>query len=127
MISSGGVVALGLAHRGWTPKNCREMFTNLAKKAFHFRIGMGAPVIREFLKYAYRYIYRTENVENAYKDAFGDGDALFGSPVPTRVKVAVTAVERRREGFRTHLLTNYSRPFSPKSMISFLLAHASYY
>jgi len=87
---------------------------------------MKVPGIRGVLKYAYSYIYRTEGVENAYKVAFGDGDDLFGSPTPTRVKVAVTAVERKRDGFRTYLLANYSRPFS-SSMIEFsaflLMAH----
>ncbi|KAF8533394.1 acyl transferase/acyl hydrolase/lysophospholipase, partial [Trichophaea hybrida] len=115
--STGGIIALGLVQRGWSIEECREKFIALAKKAFDPRPGMGIKGVREVLKYAYKYIYRTEGVENAYKYAFGDGDTLFGSPNPTRVKVAVTAVERKRGGLRTYLLANYNRPLS-SSMIA---------
>ncbi|KAF8538268.1 acyl transferase/acyl hydrolase/lysophospholipase, partial [Trichophaea hybrida] len=115
--STGGIIALGLAQRGWTTEECRRKFVALAKKVFDPRPGMGIKGVRDVLKYAYNYIYRTEGVENAYKKAFGDDDILFGSPNPTRVKVAVTAVERRRGGLVTYLLTNYNRPLSSSMIV----------
>ena len=111
---------MGLAHCGWTVGECKTKFTELVGLAFTPRLGMGTGSLREFLKFVYNYAYQSEKAERALQSGFGRDNPLFGSAIPVRVKVAVTTVEMNgstTSSFKTHLLSNYSRPSLPSTDI----------
>ena len=83
--------------------------------------------VRELLKFVYNYAYQSEKAEKALQRGFGSGNPLFGGTKAVRVKVAVTTVEMNgstTSSFKTHLLSNYSRPSLP-SMDIFLFSSLS--
>jgi patatin-like phospholipase/acyl hydrolase len=105
--STGGVIALGLAHCLWSVPDAIAKFTDLANKIFVPRRLTTSP----FLRYLYSHKYRTRPVENRYKELFSENELLMSGQRAPRIKVAVTAVSDISGSYRPYLMANYSRPF----------------
>ena len=91
---------------------CLKDFKRLAGKAFTKRALAGTPLLGTLIKGYFHSRYRTEPLENALKEVFGQ-EPLFGAqatssqacPVSTRVAVT-TCMESDQTAF---LLANYNR------------------
>ena len=116
-LSTGGLVALGLASMNWTVEECMERFTTLCHEAFTRRIGSTIPVIGAFVENYHHSRYQTSTLEKALVEAFPADLYLFGGQRPSesneyQVKVAVTATSLA--GNKTYLLSNYNPPRRPQ-------------
>ncbi|KAI0474210.1 hypothetical protein F4859DRAFT_521928 [Xylaria cf. heliscus] len=112
VISTGGLVALGLASMNWTVDECIEQFEDLCNQAFTRRTGGGLPLINHFIDHHHHSKYQTRTLESALKEAFTDDMQLFGGERPPesahwQLKVAVTATSLA--GNKTYVLSNYNR------------------
>jgi patatin-like phospholipase/acyl hydrolase len=105
--STGGIIALGLAHCLWDIRSSIRKFTDLVREIFAPR-PLGT---RPFFRYLYSHKYRSSPVENAYKNLFSKNELLMSSQRASPIKVAVTAVSDISGSYRPYLMTNYSRPF----------------
>ncbi|OCL00524.1 uncharacterized protein K441DRAFT_444104, partial [Cenococcum geophilum 1.58] len=104
--STGGIIALGLAHCLWDIRDSIDKFTDLASKIFSPR-----PLRSRFSRYLYNHKYRTSVVEDAYRNLFSKKELLISGQRASPIKVAVTAVSGISGSYRPYLMTNYSRPF----------------
>ncbi|KAH0538884.1 hypothetical protein FGG08_004540 [Glutinoglossum americanum] len=105
--STGGIIALGLAHCLWDIPGSIVKFTHLASKIFTPR----PPGTQRLYRYLIGHKYRTSVVENAYRNLFPKDGPLVSSQRASPIKVAVTAVSDISGSYRPYLITNYSRPF----------------
>ena len=105
--STGGIIALGLAHCLWDIPDSIAKFTDLAGKIFAPRPLGTQPIFR----YLYSHTYRSSAVENAYRNVFSENELLISGQRASPIKVAVTAVSDISGSYRPYLMTNYSRPF----------------
>ncbi|KAH0565577.1 hypothetical protein GP486_001027 [Trichoglossum hirsutum] len=86
--STGGVIALGLAHCLWDISDCIAKFTHLASNIFVPR-----PLrTRPFFRHLFNHVYRTSVVEAAYMGLFSEKELLISGQRVSSIKVAVTAV-----------------------------------
>ncbi|KAI1740057.1 hypothetical protein F4680DRAFT_465847 [Xylaria scruposa] len=110
-ISTGGIIALGLASMNWTVDKCIEQFENLCDQAFTRRTGSMIPLVSHLIEHHHHSKYQTKTLESALKEAFTDDIHLFGGErLPEsahwQVKVAVTATALA--GNKTYVLSNYN-------------------
>jgi patatin-like phospholipase/acyl hydrolase len=122
----GGVTALGLFKVDWSIENALKQFTDLCQSSFSRRLFLQVPGFRHPAQMLFSYRYKTEGVEKALKERFGE-ESLFGQPKDARsdsVKVGVVAAMHSRK--RPFLFTNYSRnPTTGKfSSNSFKITHS---
>ncbi|CAD0083511.1 unnamed protein product, partial [Aureobasidium vineae] len=93
--STGGIIALGLAAKGWSVENCTQKFESLCHKAFQERMMARDPLIGRLVRGYYHSLYETSAIEGALKEAFTEDDNLFGGETQNsgmpKIKVAVTA------------------------------------
>ena len=104
--STGGIIALGLAHCLWNIPDSIVKFTHLVREIFAPRT-LGT---RPFFRYLYSHKYRSSPVENAYRNLFSENELLMSGQRASPIKVAVTAVSDISGSYRPYLMTNYSRP-----------------
>ncbi|KAI9767630.1 MAG: hypothetical protein M1839_004461 [Geoglossum umbratile] len=104
--STGGVIALGLAHCLWDIPSSITKFTDLASKIFNPRPLRTGPLMR----IVFGHMYRSSVVEDAYKSLFSENESLISGQRASPIKVAVTAVSDISGSYRPYLMTNYSRP-----------------
>lgn len=110
-ISTGGLVALGLASMNWTVDQCIKQFEGFCDQAFTRRTGSALPLVGHLVDHHHHSKYQTKTLESALKDAFTDEIQLFGGEQRPRsttwqVKVAVTATALT--GSKTYVLANYN-------------------
>lgn len=111
LLSTGGLIALGLAAKHWSVEECTRHFEDVCKQAFTRHTGGGIPGIGWFIENHHHSRYKTEPLEDALIDAYSDGEYLFGGPQPrvpcgTDTKVAVTSTSA--SGCPV-ILANYNR------------------
>jgi patatin-like phospholipase/acyl hydrolase len=95
--STGGIIALGLAHCRWDVQDSIAKFTELASKIFTPRpLATKRP-----FRYLYGHKYRSSVVEEEYKNLFQD-KLLFSGQGAESIKVAVTTVSNT-EGKTDHI------------------------
>ena len=123
--STGGVIALGIFKRGWSVAEAFEHFETMANRAFSKRfflkpfIGI-VPGARLGAQVCCRYLYTSDGIEGAMKEAFGESTTLFegGSeyrkPQACKVGVVVVSEEERR----LCILTNYNREWRVNDELS---------
>lgn len=102
ILSTGGLLALGLGVKNWSIEQSTQTFLSLVRTAFTSRYPGGLQLMRSK--------YRTKPLEKALHQAFGD-EAMFGG-VPEDMsgstrKVAVTAATETGE--EVVIFTNYNR------------------
>lgn len=95
-LSTGGLIALGLAARNWSVEECTRHFEGLCRQAFTRRTGSNIPGVGWFVDNYNHSKYETRPLEEALKTAYTENEYLFGGARPhasfgTDVKVAVTA------------------------------------
>lgn len=110
-LSTGGLIALGLASMKWTVDDCSRNFVKLCDEAFTRRAGSDLPFIGTVWDFHHHSKYRTKTLENALKKAFTEESHLFGGRHSAELcgfplKVAVTATS---PGNKTYVLGNYNR------------------
>ncbi|KAF7557012.1 hypothetical protein G7Z17_g1022 [Cylindrodendrum hubeiense] len=116
--STGGIVALGVFHKGWDPKKSISTFQKLAHSAFSLRMRLGTPVIKSLVQPFCSYRYTSASVEQALKQHFGKEPYLFGPSTESNkredwVKVGVvTCLQSKND---PSLIANYSRDPSGNS------------
>ncbi|RSL93075.1 hypothetical protein CDV31_014873 [Fusarium ambrosium] len=83
--STGGIIAAGLAKKGWSSSECATMFKKLCNSAFistwfdsTMRWTTGIPVLEKIGRYWFPR-FQTEGLENALIQAFGRNAKLFGT------------------------------------------------
>jgi hypothetical protein len=107
--STGGIIALGLGHQGWTVQECLATFKKLAVEAFKTHQVPG--VLETIRQYTSGTKYRTEPLEEAFKSAFS-GHILFGDPAGANEMRTKTAVVTATQKGPVTLLSNYNRKVS---------------
>ncbi|KAK8254092.1 hypothetical protein IWZ00DRAFT_435915 [Phyllosticta capitalensis] len=114
--STGGLVALGLAAKEWSVKECIARFETLCKKAFTRRTGGRLPLFGWVIENHHQSIYETKPLQEALIEAFGKDDFLFGGSRTAHhsssVKVAVTTTSAATG--TPVVISNYNRPNSGK-------------
>jgi hypothetical protein len=109
LIYTGGIIALGLFKENWSIDTAITEFERLSEVAFSKRIGLKLPMFRHTAQLLYSYRYKSEGIESALQQAFGQGP-LFGhdkASSPDTVKVGVVAGVLGER--RPYIFTNYSR------------------
>lgn len=114
-VSTGGLVALGLATQSWTIEDCLSHFEDLCNQAFPRSTKRGVPVLT-WIREKYKSKSEASAFEMALRGAFSETQHLFGDPRPngkpgSHIKVAVAATS---SAGRTVLLGNYNRYSSKK-------------
>jgi hypothetical protein len=93
--STGGIIALSLAAKGWSVEECTQKFESLCHKAFQERMLAKDPVIGKLVRVFNHSLYETRAIEGALKEAFTEDLNLFGGASQNtgmpKIKVAVTA------------------------------------
>ncbi|KAI1422633.1 hypothetical protein F5Y12DRAFT_799440 [Xylaria sp. FL1777] len=120
--STGGIIALGLGHQGWSVSKCIHTFKRLANQAF--TLHRGPSVIRDVATAISHGKYRTDPLEEAFKEAFSE-DILFGSSTSAegvRTKAAVVTTSLRGP---VTLLGNYNRKSSEAQLYQFYRAEST--
>jgi hypothetical protein len=99
---------------GWTVAEAMSKFDNLTRVAFSQREFLKpvwlVPGARSSARLLCSYVYQSQGIETALKQAFGRDTKLFGAASPDRpelTKVAVVTTSEEEE--RPFLLTNYNR------------------
>ena len=110
--STGGIIALGLAAKGWSVSQCIENFEDLCETAFTRRQGGNLPGIGWLVESHHHSRYETQPLQNALKEAFED-DYLFGGPRIEGSEVEVAVVATSSTG-STVVLSNYNRTCEDK-------------
>ncbi|KAL3422983.1 hypothetical protein PVAG01_04730 [Phlyctema vagabunda] len=115
--STGGVIALGLASKGWTVNECIYHFTELCEKAFTRRFGINVPGMGMIVESLNQSKYETVPLEQSLQTGFSEDEYLFGGPriINHRVKVAVTATSSGS----VSVLANYNRNCDEKMPYNF--------
>jgi patatin-like phospholipase/acyl hydrolase len=118
-LSTGGLIALGLASKDWTVEQCIYHFTELCEKAFTRRVGINIPGMSMIIESLHHSKYETAPLQQALQQAFSKDDFLFGGPRMTnhRTKVAVTATNSGT----VSVLANYNRNCVDKRKFPFTL------
>ncbi|KAI5921413.1 hypothetical protein F4810DRAFT_712454 [Camillea tinctor] len=110
--STGGIVALGVFEKGWSPKHGIRQFERFASMAFTKRRGLKVPLIGKMSEPFCTFKYRTAGIEDALKSAFGN-EFLFGqgrSDTNSRGDSAKVGVVSCLEGRnQPSLIANYNR------------------
>ena len=114
LISAGGIISLGIFKKEWSIQDSRGRFHTLIKAAFSKRsllkllwpIPGGSASAQIMLNY----LYKSEELESALRDTFGNEETLFGCPTinkqaPNKVAIIATG----EEDDKPFLLTNYNR------------------
>jgi hypothetical protein len=109
LIYKGGIIALGLFKNNWSMETAINEFERLSETAFSKRMWLRVPMFRHTAQLLYSYRFKSEGIESALQQAFGQGP-LFGhnkSSLPDTVKVGVVsgALGERQP----YIFTNYSR------------------
>lgn len=115
-LSTGGLIALGLATQNWTLEDCFHHFERICNKGFSRPTGHGIPGLVWLREKFKKSKFETNLFEMALKDAFSESQCLFGEPRPSdrsgsHVKVAVTATS---SAGKTVILANYNRRCSER-------------
>lgn len=114
--STGGLIALGLAAKGWTVEECISHFERLCEKAFTRRAGANIPLVRWVVDNYNHSKYETGPLEDSLMGSYSEDQYLFGGRRPlsagipsvqVNIKVAVTTTNAATGN--TVLLTNYNR------------------
>lgn len=118
-LSTGGLIALGLASKDWTVEQCIYHFTELCEKAFTRRLGINIPGMSMIIESLHQSKYETAPLQQALQQAFSKDDYLFGGPRMTnhRTKVAVTATNSGS----VSVLANYNRNCVDKRKFAVIL------
>lgn len=111
LLSTGGLIALGLVAKNWSVEECTRHFEDVCKQAFTRRTGAGIPGLAWIVENHHRSRYETRPLEEALIDAYSGDEHLFGgyrahAPYGTDVKVAVTSTSASSS---TVVLANYNR------------------
>ncbi len=111
LLSTGGLIALGLVAKNWSVEECTRHFETLCKQAFTRRTGSNIPGLAFFIENHHHSRYKTRPLEGALIDAYSDEEHLFGGFRPhasygTDVKVAVTSTSASGSPM---VLANYNR------------------
>ena len=111
LISTGGLIALGLAAKDWSVEQCTRHFEDLCKQAFTRRTGGNVPGFGWVVDNYNHSKYKTRPLEEALISAYSENEYLFGGSRPhasygTDVKVAVTATSASGSAV---VLANYNR------------------
>lgn len=116
-ISTGGLIALGLAAKNWTVEECINHFEQLCERAFTLRTFGDVPGLGWFVENHHHSRYETGPLQDALIDAFSKDAYLFGGPRPSvssgsAVKVAVVTTSATTG--TAVVLSNYNRLCSEK-------------
>lgn len=107
--SGGGIVALGLGIRRMSVHDSREMFRNLASKAFVKRTGLTLPVVSFFVEAQNQSQYHTAGLKSALMSSLGEG-RIFGETHNwsscRKLNVGVTATSSTGHPY---FVANYNR------------------
>lgn len=119
ILSTGGILALGLGAKNWPVEDCIGQFKELCETAFSKQKMIGAPVLEKISISYHKSMYKTKPFETLLKERFEEGP-LFGgatsSPeMATKVAVTSTTVVAQQ----AVIITNYNRP-DPTSYGMFL-------
>ena len=110
VLSTGGIIALGLTARNWTLDECIAHFHSLCSKAFTERRGISVPGVGWFVENYHHSKYETQPLQEALIETFGEDQYLFGgrrsNPGSMDIKVAVTATSAAGNPV---VLANYNR------------------
>jgi predicted acylesterase/phospholipase RssA len=109
MRSSGGIIALGLFKMGWSVERAIRKFEELSAEAFSKSDYTGIPIFRHSTQLLYSHRYKGEGLENALKQAFGQGQLFGPNEFSPSEKVKVGVLAAVPGGRRPYLFTNYSR------------------
>lgn len=120
IVSTGGIIALGLGVKQWEIRHCIEQFTHLSDQAFTSRELKSVAGARQAVALAHGSRYKSEPLQRALRSAFGR-DRLYGGPKvgfsAYDTKVAVTASSGTGEN--AIILSNYSRQQEKEPNYSF--------
>lgn len=112
MLSTGGVIAIGLGVNRWSVKESIKKFKAIVKEAFTPRELTNMPIFGTLSSLLHRSVYKTQPLEKALKGYFDD-QAFFGGVsvksqhhTPTRVAVTATSVFDQQ----SVVFANYNRP-----------------
>ena len=113
LLSTGGVIALGLAAKGWSVDRCTQIFEGMCKTAFTRRQLGNVPGIGWLVENYYYSRYETQPLQQALIDAFDLDDYLFGGlrVEGPQTKVAVVATSTAGSSV---VLSNYNRTCEDK-------------
>jgi hypothetical protein len=109
---SGGIIALVLFKRNWNIDQALAVFRELSAKAFSPRKLLNylpLPVFRHSAQLLFSYKYKSQGIEDALQEAFGNG-ALYGQSKDAKAdlaKVGVVAAVRAND--KPYLFANYAR------------------
>ena len=110
MISTGGIIALGLGVKQWSLNHCVSEFIRLCDRAFTPREFDNVAGFRQATTLKHGSKYKTQPLQRALREAFDD-EQLYGGPRKGHyeydTKVAVTTTSGT--GQRGLVLANYSR------------------
>ncbi|KAF5010278.1 hypothetical protein FDECE_3563 [Fusarium decemcellulare] len=126
--STGGIIALGIFHRGWSVEQGLAIFQDLARRAFTPRRILRRSIIMNLIHGFYTFKYTDAGIKDALQECFGEDTYLFGPSIssPSRraspdvgaggldwVKVGVVScIDGRRA--EPVLIANYSRNPTPQ-------------
>ncbi|KEZ46452.1 hypothetical protein SAPIO_CDS0780 [Scedosporium apiospermum] len=125
--SVGGIIAAGLAKKGWTATECAEKFKELCGSAFvptfvEKYVGQSLPFDRlTFLIGYFLPRFDTKGVVNALIEAFGPGSNLFGGghDLATAFQPKVARVATESAG-KAVLVADYNRAGSENTHCGFI-------
>ena len=111
LLSTGGLIALGLVAKNWSVEECTRHFEDVCKQAFTRRTGGGIPGFGWFVENHHHSRYKTRPLEEALIDAYSRDEHLFGGyrshiSYGSDIKVAVTSTSASGSPV---ILTNYNR------------------
>lgn len=105
--STGGIIALGFGHHGWTVDQCIQTFQELVDPVYTKRKLQGLHSVRYVQLFVKHSKYETAPLERALKVAFDAKTRLFPANISHgRLKTAVTAVSS--SGSNAWVLSNYA-------------------
>jgi len=110
-LSTGGIIALGLAAKRWSVAHCIQTFLGLCWQAFTEREFHNLPLLHQAATLNHGSKWRTQPFHDALQSAFGKDGVLYGGQHEDTsgyaIKVAVTSTSST--GQQTLLLANYNR------------------
>ena len=110
VISTGGIIALGLGVKQWSLNHCVTEFIRLCDRAFTPREFNNVAGFSQATALKHGSKYKTQPLQNALREVF-DEEQLYGGPRKAHyeydTKVAVTTTSGT--GQRAIVLANYSR------------------
>ncbi|KAF1965009.1 FabD/lysophospholipase-like protein [Bimuria novae-zelandiae CBS 107.79] len=107
--SSGGIVALAMAVKGWELHKCMDLLKRLYRKVFVPRDSMMSSM-KYFITMKVPTKYKTTPMRKALEQEFGESETLFGHRIrdnANQAKVAVTATDTAIR--RVIVIANYGR------------------